>query len=117
MINREIALEILKRGGLEADCAEDGQVAVDIISSAEPDKYDIILMDIQMPVMNGYDATRRIRASVGENARVPIIAVTANTFESDKADAKNAGMNAHVAKPFDPEDLYAVIAKCLTKAD
>ena len=61
MINREIALEILKRGGLEADCAEDGQVAVDIISSAEPDKYDIILMDIQMPVMNGYEATKEIR--------------------------------------------------------
>ena len=117
MINREIALEILKRGGLEVDCAEDGQVAVDIISSAEPDKYDIILMDIQMPVMNGYEAAQHIRAMDGRRSQIPIIALTANTFESDKADAKNAGMNAHVAKPFDPEDLYAVIAKCLTKAD
>ena len=117
MINREIALEILKRGGIEADCAEDGKVAVDIISSAEPDKYDIILMDIQMPVMNGYEAAQHIRAMDGRRSQIPIIALTANTFESDKADAKNAGMNAHVAKPFDPEDLYAVIANCLTKAD
>ena len=117
MINREIALEILKRGGIEADCAEDGQAAVDIISSAEPDKYDIILMDIQMPVMNGYEAAHHIRAMDGRRSQIPIIALTANTFESDKADAKNAGMNAHVAKPFDPENLYAVIAKCLTKAD
>ena len=111
MINREIALEILKRGGLEADCAEDGQVAVDTIAAAEPDRYDIILMDVQMPRMNGYEAARLIRAMDDERSQIPIIALTANTFESDKEDAKKAGMNAHIAKPFDPEDLYAVIAK------
>jgi CheY-like chemotaxis protein len=70
-------------------------------------------MDIQMPVMNGYDATRRIRAMSGENARIPIIAITANTFETDRQEAFEAGMNAHVAKPFNPDELLKTLAACI----
>ena len=113
MINREIALEILKRGGLEADCAEDGQVAVDIISSAEPDKYDIILMDIQMPVMNGYEAAQHIRAMDGRRSQIPIIALTANAFAEDEAAAERAGMQGHISKPIEVDELMRTLAEIL----
>lgn len=110
-INREIALEILRRGGFEVDSAENGREAVDIIKDSEPDKYSVILMDIQMPVMNGYDAAKEIRALGDERSLIPIIAITANTFESDRAEAADAGMNAHVGKPYDPEVLFRTIEK------
>ena len=108
-INREIASEILSRGGFVVDCADNGKAAVEIIELSEPDKYSAILMDIQMPVMNGHEATKAIRSMDGEKSKLPIIALTANTFETDKAEAMDAGMNAHIAKPIEPAELFAAL--------
>ena len=112
-INSEIATTILSQKGFETDTAENGSIAYDMICNADEDEYKLILMDIQMPVMNGYDATRKIRALPGKKGRIPIIAMTANTFETDREDAFNAGMNAHVAKPFKPEELIDEIERQL----
>ena len=84
-----------------------------MIENAEPGYYSAVLMDIQMPVMDGYEAAKAIRALDGERSKIPIIAITANTFDSDKKDALEAGMNDHVAKPFRPNDLIKVIGKYL----
>ena len=112
-INREIAGEILCQNGFEVDFAENGKIAVDIISEVDPDTYSAVLMDIQMPVMGGYEATDAIRAMDDERAELPIIAMTANSFESDRREALDHGMNAHIAKPFDPNELFAVLAKLI----
>ena len=110
-MNREIATEILEECGVILDTAEDGTVAVDIMRSARPGQYDLILMDIQMPLMDGYEATRRIRALEDPAiANIPIIAMTANAFEEDRQAALQAGMNEHVAKPVDVPKLKAAIA-------
>jgi len=86
--------------GLDVDCVEDGTDAVNIMSSAEGRKYDLIFMDIQMPKMDGYTATREIRTlNDPKCANIPIIAMTANAFEEDRKKAIKAGMNAHIAKP------------------
>ena len=87
--------------GASVDCAENGQLAVEAFAAA-PDRYDAILMDVQMPVMDGHEATRVIRASGLPGARtVPILAMTANAFSEDIAAALDAGMDAHIAKPLD----------------
>ncbi len=112
-INIEIASMILTQEGFTVDVAENGQIAAEMVEQSEKGYYSAILMDIQMPVMNGYDATRRIRASAGENASIPIIAITANTFETDRQEAFEAGMNAHVAKPFNPDELLKTLAECI----
>ena len=105
-INREIATMILSQLGLEVDSATNGEAAVKSIEEAAPGTYDAVLMDIQMPVMDGYDATRAIRGLADkERAGVPIIAMTANAFSEDVQKARDAGMNAHVAKPIDIELL------------
>ena len=114
-INSEIAKMILTHEGFEVDVAENGKIAVEMVEKAEPNYYSVILMDIQMPVMNGYDASLAIRALDGERAELPIIAITANSFESDRKAAFEAGMNDHVAKPFNPEELVNVIAKHIKK--
>ena len=99
-LNREIATAILQELGLSVDIAEDGTDAVDIMSSAEGRKYDLIFMDIQMPKMDGYTATREIRTlNDPKCANIPIIAMTANAFEEDRKKAIKAGMNGHIAKP------------------
>ena len=101
-VNREIAAEILRGTGASFDFAEDGQACLDMVSSFPPDYYDLILMDIQMPVMDGYAATRAIRASQRADAsRVRIIAMTANTFAEDISKARDAGMDGHLSKPID----------------
>ncbi|MGN0583986.1 MAG: response regulator [Ruminococcus sp.] len=101
-LNYEIAAEILKMTGVSVERAEDGAKAVDMISSCSDGYYDIIFMDIQMPVMNGYDATRVIRSMNRDYCRqVPIVAMTANAFAEDVQAAKTAGMNEHIAKPLD----------------
>lgn len=110
-INSEIACEILKRNGFETDTAENGKVAVEMVAAADPDTYSVILMDIQMPVMDGYEAARAIRALDGSRSQIPIIAVSANTFESDRKASAEAGMNDHVSKPFEPKFLIATINK------
>ena len=98
--NREIATAIMEEIGLDVDCVEDGTDAVNIMSSAEGRKYDLIFMDIQMPKMDGYTATREIRTlNDPKCANIPIIAMTANAFEEDRKKAIKAGMNAHIAKP------------------
>ena len=101
-LNREIAATILKDMGIEVDTAEDGLEAVNIIHRAPEDKYDLIFMDIQMPKMDGYMATREIRTlKNNEKANIPIVAMTANAFEKDKRKAMESGMNGHIAKPLD----------------
>ena len=113
-MNREIACEILEEYGFVLDTAEDGTVAVEIMEKAEPDQYDLILMDIQMPLMDGYEATRRIRAmSDPAIAGIPIIAMTANAFEEDRQLAFEAGMNEHVTKPIDVPKLIATLSEVL----
>ena len=95
------------------EAAENGRIAVDMIEKADAGYYNAVLMDVQMPVMNGFDATRAIRAMGGERSRVPIIALTANTFEDDRREAQEAGMNAHISKPFNPDELIATLTECI----
>ena len=115
-LNREIALEILKEAGFVVDTAEDGAVAVRKIKQAAPGQYDLILMDIQMPNLDGYEATRQIRALPdAEKASIPIFAMTANAFEEDRQNALAAGMNGHIAKPLDVLHLLRVLADALKK--
>ena len=110
-LNAEIALFILEEMGVSADRVSDGRQCVNRLASAPAGTYDAILMDIQMPIMDGYEATRAIRAlSDREKARIPILAMTANTFQEDKMNAVTAGMNGHVAKPIDRAVLTSALA-------
>ncbi|MDO4496482.1 MAG: transporter substrate-binding domain-containing protein [Bacteroidales bacterium] len=109
-INAEIAMEILQDLGFTVDRAADGVHCLDMLQEASADTYDLILMDIQMPLMNGYEATRRIRALADkEKAQIPVIAMTANVFEEDIKNAMEAGMNAHVGKPIEVDKLLKAI--------
>ena len=111
-VNREIAVMILSTMGFVVDTAENGQEAVDTVSASEPGYYRAVLMDIQMPVMDGYEATRTIRALDNKQlASLPIIAMTANAFAEDVKKAKDAGMDAHLAKPLDLNDMTVVLQK------
>ncbi len=111
-LNREIAEEILNEHGMIVDTASDGDIAVEKVSKAVIGQYDLILMDIQMPRMNGYDATKAIRKLDNSYAaNVPIIAMTANAFEEDKQNALACGMNGHIAKPVDINELLILISK------
>jgi signal transduction histidine kinase/ActR/RegA family two-component response regulator len=110
-LNQEIASEILSDYGFLIEIANDGSEAVKKMENANPGDYDIILMDIQMPVMNGYEATKRIRMLENPHlASIPIIAMTANAFDEDKKKAFHAGMNDFVSKPIDVENLLGVIS-------
>ena len=107
-MNREIAEEILTENGLVVDTANDGDIAVDKVRRAGA--YNLILMDVQMPRMNGYDATKAIRKLEDpQKSKVPIIAMTANAFEEDKKNALAAGMNGHLAKPIDVQKLIQTL--------
>ena len=112
-LNREIAEEILEEAGFVIDTAEDGTVAVEKMKAAKPGDYDLILMDVQMPIMDGYEATRKIRAMGTASSKLPILAMTANAFEEDRKAALNAGMNEHIAKPIDVGRLKEMLAKFL----
>ena len=113
-INTEIATELLTEEGCIVETANDGVVCIDMIEKADADYYKMILMDIQMPVMNGYDATLTIRKMKDtKKARIPIIAMTANAFAEDIQKVLSVGMNAHVAKPVDMNILVPTMMKCL----
>lgn len=113
-LNQEIAKYILEENGMTVDIAEDGLIAVEKVKNAQPGRYDLILMDIQMPNMNGYEAARRIRRLPDSDlANIPIIAMTANAFAEDREEALQAGMNEHVAKPIDIQRLKEALAKVL----
>ena len=113
-LNLEIASTILEEAGFEVDSAKNGKDAVEKVEAAPADRYDLILMDIQMPEMDGYEATRRIRTLPDERkAALPIVAMTANAFEDDRKNALNAGMNAHIAKPLDVQKLFQVLSELL----
>lgn len=113
-LNREIAIEILEMVGLEVESAENGSIAVDMVAGAEAGYYNLVLMDIQMPVMNGYEATCAIRALERKDVRyIPIVAMTANAFAEDIQAAKSAGMNEHMAKPIDLNRLMEVLNRWL----
>ena len=116
-INREIANMILVQAGFEVENAENGKVAVDMVAASEPGYYDAILMDIQMPVMDGYEATRAIRALDDEAlARIPILAMTANAFKEDEQAAEAAGMQAHIAKPLDIDKMLQTLTEVLIRS-
>ena len=115
-LNREIAFTILKDYGFIVECAENGREALDRVIESEDNYYDLILMDIQMPLMNGYEATSAIRKLDNPlKANIPIVAMTANAFDEDKQNAFNAGMNGHIAKPIEVSKLIKEILKALIK--
>ena len=113
-LNREIAQELLEENGFVIETACNGSVAVDMVGNSRPGYYSLVLMDVQMPVMNGYEASRAIRALEDHAlASVPIIAMTANAFDEDRRQALESGMNDHVSKPININKLLQVIVKQL----
>ena len=101
-LNQEIATAILEEAGFTVEVADNGRKAVDMLRAAHPGHYHVVLMDVQMPVMNGYEAAREIRKLEDHAlASIPILAMTANAFEEDKQEALRSGMNGHIAKPVD----------------
>ena len=109
-LNREIAFEILNEYGFIVDTAENGKIAVDTIAASKHGYYDLVLMDIQMPVMNGYEATRCIRALEDSVlAAVPIVAMTANAFDEDRKAAADSGMNGFISKPINMDEVIEVL--------
>ena len=109
-LNREIATALLEEIGISVDSVEDGTEAIERMNEVDDDRYDLIFMDIQMPKMDGYIATREIRTlKNNKKANIPIIAMTANAFEEDKKKAFKAGMNAHITKPIDIETILTVL--------
>ena len=116
-INAEIIMMVLEMREMEADLAENGQKAVDMFAKNKPGYYSAILMDMRMPVMDGLEATRTIRAMNREDARtIPIIALTANAFDEDVQRSMQAGLNAHLSKPVEPEVLYKTMEKLIKES-
>ncbi len=114
MMNREIATEYLQDFGFLVENAENGKEACEILEKSEPGYFDVVLMDVQMPIMNGYEATKAIRKFKNKKiANIPILAMTANAFEEDKKAAKEAGMNGHLAKPIDIPKLIEALKQIL----
>ena len=114
-VNREIAKMLLMGAGFEVDTATNGKEAVDMVAASRPGEYSAVLMDIQMPVMNGYEATAAIRRLSEELACVPILAMTASAFSEDVAKAKSAGMDGHIAKPIDIPQMMQTLAEIVKK--
>lgn len=113
-LNQEIASAILGDAGFETEIADNGEEAVNMLKKSEPGYYQLILMDVRMPVMDGYEAARTIRNLENkELAAIPILAMTANAFEEDKKEALRCGMNGHLAKPIDIDMLFDTLDKIL----
>ena len=113
-LNREVAQEIISMTGAEVVTAENGKDAVGLLASAKEGDYNLVFMDIQMPVMNGYEATAAIRSLHKQDGKtIPIVAMTANAFAEDILLAKNAGMNEHISKPLDMTRLRDVLRRWL----
>lgn len=110
-INREIAISMLKLYGIKVDVATNGLEAVNMVKNAEPKYYDLIFMDVQMPIMNGYEATKEIRELDIERASVPIVAMTANAFDADRIEALKCGMNDHLTKPIDLKSITKILQR------
>lgn len=114
MINREIANELLSGMGFQVENAENGERAVRMVMESAPGYYSAVLMDIQMPVMDGYEAARAIRELPDERlSKIPIIAMTANVFKEDEEAAREAGMQGHIAKPLDVDAMRRTIMEVL----
>ena len=114
ILNREITMEILQDNGFIVTAVEDGDIAVKMLSKATSRPFDVVLMDVRMPVMDGYEATKRIRALDNKDvAEIPIIAMTANAFDEDRQASFEVGMNEHIAKPVSIEKLKDVLAMFL----
>ena len=113
-LNAEIVVTILEESGLTVERTADGELCIEALKAHPAGYYDAILMDIQMPNMDGYEATRRIRALPdAKKAGIPIFAMTANAFEEDRQNALKAGMNGHIAKPLDVPRLLSILADAL----
>ena len=116
-MNREIAVKLLKFRGISADIAINGREGLTLFANSKPGTYDAVIMDVRMPVMDGIDATKAIRSLTREDAeKIPIIAMTADAFDDDVQKCTDAGMNAHISKPIDPETLYNTIAAEVNRA-
>ncbi len=117
-LNQEIAVAILEEAGFTIDVAENGQAAVEKLESSQPGYYRLVLMDVQMPVMNGYEATRKIRRLKNKKlSRIPILAMTANAFEEDKQEAIRSGMNGHIPKPINVDTLMEAMDSLLEEEE
>ena len=113
-MNQELAVVLLESAGFSVDVADNGQIAFDMVAGSDPGYYQAVLMDVQMPVMDGYEATKRIRELENrELASIPIIAMTANAFTEDREEALKSGMNGHIAKPIDVQVLFETLDKVL----
>lgn len=113
-LNQEVARTLLAEEGFVIECAGDGLEALEMVSGSVPGYYDLILMDIQMPRMDGYQASKEIRNLANPGlARIPIVALTANAFEEDKKEAFASGMDGHMAKPFDLEKAMSILEEIL----
>ncbi|MBQ9515335.1 MAG: response regulator [Ruminococcus sp.] len=116
LINAEIMKQLLSIKGIEADHAENGQIALETFRDSEPHHYDAVLMDVRMPVMDGLETAAAIRALDRDDARsIPIIALTANAFDEDVQRSLQAGMNAHLSKPVEPEQLYLTLEELISR--
>ena len=114
-LNQEIAVELLTDAGFLTEVAGNGEIAVEMLQNSEPGYYQLVLMDVQMPVMNGYEATKKIRKFENQQiASIPIIAMTANAFEEDKQEALQCGINGHIAKPIDIPKLFETLDNILS---
>ncbi len=113
--NREIARYLLKEMELDVDDAQNGLECINMLSKAAEGYYDLVLMDIQMPVMNGYKATAAIRNMAGGIANIPIVAMTANAFDEDKQKCYEVGMNGHIGKPLESENVFSELARVLSR--
>lgn len=115
-LNQEIAVTILNEAGFTTEVAENGKIAVDMVRDSEPGYYQLVLMDIQMPEMNGYEATKAIRELENEElASIPILAMSANAFEEDKQEALRCGMNGHISKPIDVKILFDTLDRVIAE--